>query len=586
MATLDRPGPPTSSTLSPRRLNLLLVGMVLLLAAVGTRTVYLQSVKNRTLTQYAKGQQQNTQPLPAVRGDIVDRKGRELAVGEEAVTFFATPKLLGKNRAGTALEVSKILKLSRSQEDELVDRLTNATGGFVYVARQVRREDAEKLEAAKLPGIQWNDEEKRMYPAGPVAGQLVGFVDVDNKGLEGIESLYDSSLTGTPGQQVAVMDPTGVPIDVLKLRREQDGKDVQLTIDLTLQQEAEQVLARTMRKFEATYATAIVMDPRSGEILAMAQAPRVNPAKWGVAPAAARRNLAITDQYEPGSTFKVVTVSAALEEGVTTPSTRYRVPSVLHFCDDVKTCTVHDSHNHGVETLTTKDILVQSSNIGTIKLAQAIRDKYLAKGQHGNAAIESWMRRFGFGAPTGVDFPGEIPGIVTPAKDWSDVSIGNIPIGQGVAVTPLQLATAYATIANDGVRMQPHLLKQVGSEPPVVVRGHRVLSTRTAATMRGMFSAVVTDDMGTGRKASIAGYKVAGKTGTAQMADPSGGYYAHRFDASFVGFVPANNPRLVTLVMVHDPKGSYFGGDVAAPAFEEITKFAINYLAIAQDGVL
>jgi cell division protein FtsI/penicillin-binding protein 2 len=586
MATLDKPGIPASSTLSPRRLTLLLLGMLLLLGAVGTRTVYLQSVKNRTLTQYAKGQQQNTQPLPAVRGDIVDRKGRELAVGEEAVTFFATPKLLGKNRAGIALEVSKILNLAKPEEDALVDRLTNATGGFVYVARQVRREDAEKLEAAKLPGIQWNDEEKRMYPAGPVAGQLVGFVDVDNKGLEGIESLYDHSLTGTPGQQVAVMDPTGVPIDVLKLRREQDGKDVQLTIDLTLQQEAEQVLAKTLRKFQARYATAIVMDPRTGEILAMAQAPRVNPANWGKASGDARRNLAITDQYEPGSTFKIVTVSAALEEGVTTPSTAYRVPGVLQFCSDKKTCLVHDSHPHGVETLTTKQILVQSSNIGTIKLAQAIRNKYVREGKRGNAAIESWMRRFGFGASTGIDFPGEIPGIVTPAKYWSDVSIGNIPIGQGVAVTPLQLASAYATIANDGVRMQPHLLKQVGSEAPAAVRGHRVLSARTAATMRSMFSAVVTDDHGTGRKAGIDGYKVAGKTGTAQMADPSDGYYSNRFDSSFVGFVPANNPRLVTLVMVRDPKGSYFGGDVAAPAFEEITKFAINYLAIAPDGLL
>jgi cell division protein FtsI (penicillin-binding protein 3)/stage V sporulation protein D (sporulation-specific penicillin-binding protein) len=381
------------------------------------------------------------------------------------------------------------------------------------------------------------------------------------------------------------MDPTGVPIDVLKLRREQDGKDVQLTIDLTLQQKAEEVLARTKRQFMAKSATAIVMDPRTGEILAMAGAPRVNPARWASASADAKKNHSITDQYEPGSTFKIVAVSAALEEGVTRPDDQKFLQPQLKFCEDKDTCIVRESHPRPAKWMSTRDILVESSNIGTITLAQDVRDKALKEGKGGNAAIEAWIRRFGFLAPTGIDFPGEIQGQMLPAKDWSDVSIGNIPIGQGITVTPLQLATAYATIANDGVRMQPHLLKRIGSEPEANVVGKRVLSATTAATMRSMFEGVVESDRGTGHAAAIDGYQVAGKTGTANIAGPNG-YEKGRFNASFVGFVPANNPRLVTLVVVSEPRnGSYFGGDVAAPAFEEITKFALNYLAIPSDGI-
>lgn len=574
----------TTSVVSTRRVMLLLAGLVLLLTLVAGRTLYLQSVKNHMLTQYAEGQQQNTQPLPAVRGDILDRNGQELAIGEEAVTFYATPGLLGDNRAGVALRIAEILGMDDEAKEALVDRLVNADNGFVYVARQVPRELAEELQAAKIEGIGWNDEEKRMYPAGRVAGQLIGRVDIDNKGLEGIEALYDQSLTGRPGSQVAVMDPSGVPIDVLKLEREQDGKDVQLTIDVTLQREAERVLAQTVRRFAAKSATAIVMDPRTGEVLAMAGVPQVDPDEWAKAPSDAKRNRAITDQYEPGSTFKVVTISAALEEGVVTRDTQMQLPYSLTFCKEKKTCRVRESHKRGTEWFSTERILVESSNIGTITLAQKIRDKYLAQGKGGNAAVVAWMRRFGFGEPTGIDFPGEIPGTVAPAEEWTDVSIGNIPIGQGIAVTPIQLASAYAAIANDGVLVRPHLLKRIGTEPEARHPARRVLSRKTAATMRSMFEGVVKDDRGTGRKAGIPGYLVGGKTGTANVAE-NGVYVKGRYIASFIGFVPANNPRLVTLVVVDEPNVPW-GGDVAAPAFEEITEFALNYLAIPADGVL
>ncbi len=565
-----------------RRVLLLMAALLLLVGAVGARTVYLQSVKNRMLTKYAKGQQQNTQQLPAVRGDIVDRNGQELAIGEEAVTFYAVPKLL-KNRSGTALEIAKILDLSSVEEGQLVDRLTNATGGFVYVARQVPRDQAQKLQDAKIDGIQWYDEERRMYPVGATAGQLVGTVDIDNKGLTGIELLYDKWLTGTPGMQVAVNDPNGVPIDVLKLKRERDGKDVQLTLDANIQQETERILKETKRDFAAEAATAIVMDPRTGEILAMANAPGVNPAKWSAAPASATRNRAITDTYEPGSTFKVVTVSAALEEGLVQPNTELFLPSKLTFCDEEKTCTVGESHPRPEGWFSVRDILVQSSNIGTIKLAQKIRDAHLHKGEGGNAAVDAWIRRFGFGKPTGIDFPGESGGIMSSVDDWTDVSIGNIPIGQGIAVTPIQLISAYAAIANGGVMEQPHLLQRVGDEPQAKTTSRRVISAKTAATMRRMFEGVVTDEHGTGHKAEIKGYAVAGKTGTANVAG-SHGYIKGQYMASFVGFVPARNPRLVTLVVVTKPQRGAYGGDVAAPAFERITKFALEYLNIAPDG--
>ncbi|MEO6867297.1 MAG: penicillin-binding protein 2 [Gaiellales bacterium] len=579
---IGKPTPP-GGVVSRRRLMLLLTALLVLIGLVTARTIYLQSVKNRTLTQYADGQQQNTQILPAVRGDILDRNGQELAINEEALTFHANPALLEDNRAGTALAVAKILKLSPSESDRLVDTLTNATGGFAYVARQVPQEKAKALQEAKLPGIGWYEEEKRMYPAGPVAGQLLGFVNIDGDGLEGIEALYDKSLTGSPGKQVAVKDPTGVPINVLELQREQDGKDVKLTIDVTIQQEAERVLAKTKRRFAAESATAIVLDPKTGEILAMAGSPRVNPAKWNKASAGAKRNRAITDQYEPGSTFKIVAVSAALEEGVATPDQEFFLEPELTFCKEKDTCTVGESHPRPAGWFTTEQILVESSNIGTITLAQKVRDKYIREGKGGNAAINDWIRRFGFGEPTGIDFPGEIGGTILPTKKWSDVSIGNIPIGQGIAVTPLQLAAAYAAIANDGVLMQPHLLKRIGDEPEAAVQGRRVLSAKTARTMKGMFTGVVESDGGTGKKAGIPGYKVAGKTGTANVAE-NGVYVKGKWVASFIGFVPADNPRLVTLVVVDQPKNGYYGGDVAAPAFEEITQFALQWLNISPDG--
>jgi cell division protein FtsI (penicillin-binding protein 3)/stage V sporulation protein D (sporulation-specific penicillin-binding protein) len=580
--TTVRPMPPGTELphrISIGRLRLLLLALLVLVAIIAARTLYLQSAQGRILQEYATSQQQNTQTLPAVRGDILDRNGRELAVGEEAVTFFVTPSLV-KEPAATALEISRLLKLPRAEQEELAERLTTAEGGFAYVARQVPRSRAQALIDAELPGVGQYPEERRMYPAGRVAGQLLGRVDIDGVGREGMELLYNNSLTGTPGTQITVRDPQGIPIDVLKLQRERDGRDVQLTLDRILQQEAERVLAATVKRTGAESATAIVMQPRTGEILAMAGVPQVHPERWATAPAIAKRNGAVTDTYEPGSTFKVVAISAALEEGLVTPSTVFRLPPELRFCDEKENCVVGESHARGTQDMSVRDILTESSNVGTIKLAQIV-----AKNGGGIKAVDAWNARFGFGAPTGIDFPGESAGIMRPVEEWSSVSIGNIPIGQGISVTPIQLASAYAAIANDGVLIQPHLLKRIGDEPVAKHPSRRILSKKTSAQMRNMFEGVVGSDRGTGRAAGIEGYRVGGKTGTAEVAGEFG-YVDGQYVASFVGFVPANNPQLVTLVVVNKPVNGYYGGDVAAPAFEEITEFAINRLAIPPDGVL
>ena len=568
-------GPHTELTIPRRRVAMLLAGMILLLMLVSTRTIWLQSVKNRTLTQYATNQQQNTQTLPAVRGAILDRNGKSLAIGEKAVTFVGDPRLI-KHRAATANTVADVLGLTRGEREALVERLEAATGGFVYIARQVPRERAMLLEDKQVRGISWYDEERRMYPSGNVAGQLIGGVNVDGVGIDGIEYLYNRSLTGTPGQQVSVRDPAGVPIDVRKLVREHDGKPVQLTIDSVIQGYAERVLQETVKTYQAESATAIVMDPRTGEIYAIAGVPTVNPAKWSTATGAQKKLRAVTDVYEPGSTFKVVAVSGALEDGKVTPQTQKLIPIKRTFCAEKDTCSVKDAHERaGPEWMSTKDILVQSSNLGTIAIAETL----------GKRRFDQWITKFGFGAPTGIDYPGEERGIRTPVEKWSDVSIGNIPIGQGISVTPIQIATAYATIANGGLRVQPHLLKQVGNERSAVYPSRRVLSERTSREMRTMFGAVVQDDRGTGKEAKIEGYEVGGKTGTANVADGANGYSKYKYIASFVGFVPAKNPRLVTLVVVNEPALGEYGGTVAAPAFEKITQFALTRLAIPPDGV-
>jgi cell division protein FtsI/penicillin-binding protein 2 len=365
-----------------------------------------------------------------------------------------------------------------------------------------------------------------------------------------------------------VIDALGHVLDVVNQRPAVDGRDVQLTIDHTIQANAETVLRQTISKWHAKGATAVVLDPRTGAVLAMANAPGFDANAFGSTPPAVARNRAVTDVYEPGSTFKLVTVAGVLSDRLVQPDTPFTLPYSIHVADRV----IHDAEPRGTETMSVARILAQSSNVGAITLAEKL----------GSKRLYAWMRRFGFGSTTGVGFPGETPGFVLKPDQWSGSTIGNVPIGQGVAVTPVQMAAAYATIANHGVWIQPHLVEHVQGEKRVRPQTRRVLRRAIAAELNAMLQNVVRE--GTGTLAAVSGYKVAGKTGTAQKPDAHGGYSGGHYVASFVGMVPASRPRLVISVMVDEPRGAIWGGVVAAPAFAQIAAYDLQYLEVPPDN--
>jgi cell division protein FtsI (penicillin-binding protein 3) len=396
---------------------------------------------------------------------------------------------------------------------------------------------------------------------------VLGYAGVDNTGLAGLELSLDRQLSGTPGRQTIVKDPSGRVIDVTRSTPERRGKDVVLTLDHTIQADAEAVLRETVAKWHARAATAVVLDPRTGGVLAMAGVPGFDANRFPETPRVIQRVRAVTDTYEPGSTYKLVTVAAALSDHLVTPASTFTLPYGIQVADRV----VHDAEERGTETMSVAQILSRSSNVGAITLAELL----------GKDRLSRWIGRFGYGRTTGIDFPGESPGIVLPPDKWSGSTIGNVPIGQGIAVTPIQMASAYAAIANGGVWTRPHLLDRIVGEPRPRLERKRIVSPGITAELNTMLRLVVTE--GTGTLAAVPGYVVAGKTGTAQKPDPNGGYSTTRYVASFVGFVPATHPRLVVLVAVDEPKGVIWGGSVAAPAFAEIAKFDLQYLEVPPD---
>jgi cell division protein FtsI/penicillin-binding protein 2 len=397
-----------------------------------------------------------------------------------------------------------------------------------------------------------------------VGASVVGYAGTDNKGLAGLELSLDETLTGVRGEKTIVKDPFGRTLAVVGSKPRRDGQDVHLTIDHTIQGQVERVLEQTVARWSATSASAVVMDPRTGGVLALAVAPGFDANRFPDIADDRKRNRAVTDTYEPGSTFKVVTVAGALETGLIAPSTRYTLPYQIQVADR----KIHDAEPRGTETMTVHDILTRSSNVGVVTIAEAL----------GKDRIVRWIDRFGFGQRTGIEYPGETKGIVLPSKRWSGSTIGNVPIGQGIAVTPLQMVAAYGALANKGVWVQPHLIERIGEQKAYEPKRRRVLTTRTAAQMRRMLRDVVAE--GSGTAAQVPGYQIAGKTGTAAKPDDQGGYSDYLYVASFIGFVPAKDPKLVILVTVDEPRGAIWGGVVAAPAFAEIAKFALQYLEV------
>lgn len=543
------------------RIRLLRVLAVAAFLLVGGRAIALASSAG-DLTSIAAGQQRSTHTLPAHRGSIYDRDGQELAVGELRQTVYATPYLLDDPRAA-ARDLCRALRLRSPEERRRVAQaLRDGESGFAYVARKADPDDAARALTLGLPGVGSFPEEKRLYPLKGVGAQVIGFAGTDNVGLAGIEKEYDGALRGTDGEEVVVRDPAGRTLKVLKAREPIPGAGVRLTLDADIQYTAEEVLARTVRAFGAKAATAVVLDPRRGEVLAMANVPVVAGHAFGCDPSC-ERNRAVTDAYEPGSIFKVVTIAGALSDGLTTPSTKYRLAPTIKVADRV----INEAHPRGTVTYSTREILVHSSNVGAVTIG-------LDMGKQG---LLKWVDRFGFGAPTGIDFPGEAPGIVP--RRWSGSTIGNLPMGQGIAVTPIQMAAAFGVLANRGVWVQPRLAAQVGGERPARPERRRVLPARVARQMLDMLTDAV--ERGTGTEARIPGYEVAGKTGTAQKPRPDGsGYSSYAYVASFVGVAPADHPRLVVLVSVDEPH-PIWGGVVAAPAVRDIMAFALQHLEIA-----
>jgi cell division protein FtsI (penicillin-binding protein 3) len=547
-----------------RRIRLLLAVLTLAFGGLLVRATWLQGVRAESLSRLGRTQHREAVTVPAGRGTIYDRSGVQLALGERATTVYANPMhVTNPRRAATAIE--RTLGLDA---DRVYPTLADRTRGFVYVARQADPAQAAALERFKLPGFGFYTEERRNYPQRTVAAQVLGYVGIDGNGLAGLELEFDRELAGRPGKETVVKDPSGRVIEVERERGEVPGRDLFLTLDHSIQANAEEVLRDTVRRWSAKSASAIVLDPRTGAILAMAVQPGYDANRLPSAARDLQRNRTVTDTYEPGSTFKLITVAGALSERIVAPSTRFTLPYELQVADRV----IHDAEERGTVNYSVRQILAHSSNIGAITLAQML----------GRTRMASWITRFGFGRTTGVDFPGESPGIVLPPAKWSGSTIGNVPIGQGIAVTPVQMAAAYAAVANRGIWSRPHLVDHVegGGRPSLYRR--RLVSAPIAVELMTMMKDVVAE--GTGQFAAIPGYQVAGKTGTAQKPDSHGGYATGRYVASFVGIVPASRPRLVVLVTVDEPRGAIWGGVVAAPAFQQIARFDLQHLEVPPDA--
>jgi len=544
------------------RIGKLFAVFVVLLAAAGARTFYLGALQAGKLRQVAAGQQLTEVTVPALRGPILDRNGVPLAVSEAGEDISATPYIV-KDPAAAASAIARILGIP---EAKVETALTKPNTGFVYIERGVPDALAQRVAGLRIPGITLTPVGLRAYPAGPLAAQVFGTVGVDGNGLAGIEYSQNSVLRGGNGVRREINDARGDPISVNDVRAARPGKPIKLTLDSSLENAVENVLGGVGAKYRPQSATAIVMDPRSGAILAMANWPRVNANDVGAAPASARVNQAVGMNFEPGSTFKVVAIGGALQDGLVTPSTNFYLPTSLQVYDR----TIHDAEARGPEEATVAQILAKSSNIGAIEIG----------GKLGGARFNHWVSRLGFGRRTGVDLPGEELGIVPQPSRYSGVSMANLPIGQGESVTPLQLTSLYAAIANGGMLRPPHIVGAIDGKPTPTPAGRRVFDPNVAGELRDMLRGVLAPG-GTASQVTIPGYQLAGKTGTAQeVVAGSSAYSQTAYDASFVGFAPAGNPKVLVSVEVSAPQGAINGGEVAAPAFGQIMSFALPYLKI------
>jgi cell division protein FtsI (penicillin-binding protein 3) len=531
--------------------GLLLLGLVLLLV----RAVDLQWLQADELSAKAEKQRYREYTMMAPRGPILDQQGRTLAESVEVPSIAAMADEVPAERV---VELARALGLST----KTVKRKLRRRKGFVWLARQVPPSVAEQVMVLQIPGVRQEQEWRRYQPLGPQTGHLLGFVGVDGRGLEGIERTWNAVLTGEPGVRQVRRDARGHSLpDSSWIRKPVPGKALRLTIDATIQSIAYAALAEGVREQRAKGGSVVVMRPGDGAILAMANWPGFNPNNYRRFHPGEWRNRAITDVFEPGSTMKPFTIAAALNTGRWQPDSRI-------FCENgsmrVADYTIHDDHKAGWLDIT--GVLVHSSNIGSAKLAMDI----------GARPLYETLKQVGFGRRSGTGLSGESPGIVLPPDRWGPVETANIAFGQGIAVTPLQLATAFSVLANDGVYMPPALFaEQLGRHAP-----QRVIRASIARQVVRMMEQATGED-GTGHKAVPVGYRVAGKTGTAQKPNRRGGYSKGRYNAVFAGLAPADDPQLVIVVVVDEPKKNIYGGQVAAPVFRRIAESALPYLGVS-----
>ncbi len=544
--------------------------VVIAWAGVGFQLYRIQGPGAEAYAERGMDQRLRSEELAADRGTIFDRHGRELAVTVDAVTVYANPRQVTQPDVQAAL----LGPMAGVGVEVLAERLAKDTG-FVYVQRQLERRDADRIAAAGFPGVHFTKEPKRVYPAGALAGHVLGLVRVDdNRGLEGLELQYDEVLAGKPGRLLVERDPDGhsIPQGEYQVVPAEPGADLVTTIDAEIQYATQRTLDRVVEESGAVGGSAIVIDVATGELYAIANAPSFDPNHRDAYDPETYRNRAVTDLYEPGSTQKLITIAAALDSGTVAPWDEFDIPDELIIDDK----TYEDVGQHP-RRLSVTEIVTYSSNIGTI----------LIQDELGNELFHEYLGRFGLGNPSGLDFPGEAGGVLRPVEDWCATTCGaSTAIGYRVSVTALQMASAYAAIANDGLWVRPHLVREIvdgeGARRPTMAEKRPVVTADTAARMRAMLAGVVAE--GTGTAAAVPGYRAGGKTGTTKRYDPVLIYDHDDVVASFIGMAPIDDPRLVVAVVIDTPAGGEFGGQVAAPAFAEIMRAALHQLGVPPDA--
>lgn len=562
----------TNTTIGIRkRIYYLFMIMGFGLAVLALRLGWVQFIQGDELYQMALDNRMRDVPVEAKRGTIFDRNHKELALSVSSDALYAIPpevKNSGKEK-DIARELARILA---SDEDTIYQKITKNTS-FEWINFKVSAEQVQEIKKLQFKGIDFAEKSQRFYPKDNLASHILGISGIDNNGLEGVDKYCDQELGGVPGRIVIEYDAKGreMPQAMHMYIPPQNGHSLELTIDETIQYIAERELDKVFVARQAKSATIVVMDPNTGEILALANRPDFNPNNFGDFPAANRRNIAVSNAYEPGSVFKIVTASAALEEGIVRPDSPFNCTGGL----PVGKHTIHCSQNraHGSESFI--DVVANSCNVGfaTVGLRLGVEPFY------------NYLRAFGFGQKTGIELPGEAVGILVPQAQARDIHLATMAMGQANAVTPIQMITAVCAAANGGNLMKPQLVKSILDSDGNVMQEiapqvmQRVISSKTSAEMRLILENVVAD--GTGSNGKVEGYRVAGKTGTAQKPAPGGGYMSNEYVASFVGFAPADQPRIAVLVLVDAPQGyPYFGGWVAAPVFKEVVKDTLRYLGV------